>query len=494
MNKLKYLIAFAIAIFVSSCDSDTSYLGTSIVPEADKLQMSTSNYPVSTTSMEMGSVVSRTPYGYLGRIKDNETGAYLSANYMFKFAVQNVSYPEKSTMSKIDVTQPDGSIMENVLVDSCEVLLYLNSFYGDSLTVMKSTLAELDKPLPENTTIYSDMNPEENGYIRSVADGGLSVEKSYAVVDFTVKDSLRNSSGYSRSLVYRFPKEQYHAKDGKVYHNYGSYILTKYYENPQNFQNLYQFNKNVCPGFYAKMQSGLGSMLEIYNAQLVLHANMISDKGTSTAYMTYLMGTEEVQQFTNVENDKDAIESLLHDTEATYIKSPAGVCTIASLPIDRVMNSHENDSINSASITFKRTNNIDHSNQYNLSIPNTLLLLEADSIQSFFEGKKLYDNIGSYIATYSSNTNSYTYSNISNLLSKVYNNKVQEEAKDPSWTLSHPNWDKIVLIPVKVENDGSGSVSRVTNDMSLTSTRLQRGTSDADSPITLSVVYSKYGR
>lgn len=493
MNRLKLFFAIAIAVLVSSCDSDTSYLGTSIVPDADNLQMATNSFPVSTASAEMGSVVSRTPYGYLGRIKDVETGMYLSANYMFKFAVQNVNYTEMGTMKKVNVTQPDGSVMENILVDSCEVMLYLNRFYGDSLTVMKTSLLELKKTIPENSSLYSDMDPEENGYVRPASEGGITMDKSFAVVDFTVKDSLRHTANYTRNVVYRFPQEQYVARDGKVYYNYGSYIMTKYFENPDNFQNIYLFNKNVCPGFYVKMKSGLGAMLEIYNAQMILHSSN-EVNGKKTTYNTYLMGTEEVQQFTRIENEGNTIDNLLNDNEATYVKSPAGITTIATLPIDEVMKSHENDSINSASITFKRVNNNDYSNQYNLSTPTTLLMIEADSIKSFFEGKKLYDNIGTYIAAYSSSDNGYVYNNISNLLSKIYNNKVKCEAKDASWVLSHPNWNKIALVPVKVEYDGSGSVSRVTNDMSLSNTRLQRGTAQKDSPLTLSIIYSKYGR
>lgn len=493
MNKLKLFLALAITVFVSSCDSDTNYLGTSIIPEADNLQMATNSYPVYSESAEMEAVVSRSPYGYLGRIKDQETGAYLAANYMFKFAAQNISYPDKSKMNLIDVVQPDGSVLQNVLVDSCEVKLFLNTFYGDSLTVMKSTLLELEKTIPENTPLYTDMDPEQNGYIRQASEGGIEVDKSFAVVDFTLSDSIRSTTAYTRSILFHFPKEEYLAKDGKLYHNYGSYLLTKYYENPTYFQNLYQFNKNVCPGFYIKIQSGLGSMVEIFSAQLILHAGMTENDKT-TPYVTYFMGTEEVQQFTRIENDNTIISSLLDDDKATYIKSPAGICTVATLPIDEVMKSHENDSINSASLEFKRINNNDSSNPYNLSIPTTVLLVEADSVQSFFEGKKLNDNIGAYTATYSSTSNKYSFNNISNLLSKIYSQKIKGEKADPSWTLSHPNWNKIALIPVKIENDGSGSVSRITNDMSLTSTRLQRGTTNSDSPITLSIIYSKYGR
>lgn len=493
MNKLKLLLALVITVFVSSCDSDTSYLGTSIIPDTDNLQMATSNFPVYSESAEMGSVVSRSPYGYLGRIKDVETGSYLSANYMFKFAVQNVSFPDRNSMQLEEVVQEDGSVIENVVVDSCEVILNIRNFYGDSLSVLKTALVELEKTIPENTPLYSDVDPEENGYVRSEEDGGLRIDKSYAVVDFTVKDSLRNSNGYTRSIVYHFPDEPYKARDGRLYFNYGSYILTKYYEHPTNFQNLYQFNKNICPGFYIKMQSGIGSMVEIYNSQLLLHTKVKKDDKLEINN-SHLMSTEEVQQFTKIENDQVSLESLLNDNEATYIKSPAGICTIATLPVEEVMKSHENDSINSASIAFKRQNNNDSNNPYNLSVPTTLLMVEADSVQNFFEGKKLYDNIGAYVATYSATTNSYTFNNIANLLSMVYNKKVQEEEKDSSWTLSHPNWNKIALIPVKVEKDGSGSVSRVTNDMSLSSTRLLRGTKQSDSPITLSIIYSKYGR
>jgi hypothetical protein len=59
------------------------------------------------------------------------------------------------------------------------------------------------------------------------------------------------------------------------------------------------------------------------------------------------------------------------------------------------------------------------------------------------------------------------------------------------------NWNKVVLVPVTTEYSKTSSsssvsvLSKVMHDMSLTSTRLMKGT-DTDSPIKLSIIYGKF--
>jgi hypothetical protein len=45
------------------------------------------------------------------------------------------------------------------------------------------------------------------------------------------------------------------------------------------------------------------------------------------------------------------------DQSCTYIKTPAGLFTTVTLPIEEIMRNHENDSISSAKMVIRRINN-----------------------------------------------------------------------------------------------------------------------------------------
>ena len=62
---------------------------------------------------------------------------------------------------------------------------------------------------------------------------------------------------------------------------------------------------------------------------------------------------------------------------------------------------------------------------------------------------------------------------------------------------NNADWNKVVLIPVSiayrtVATTGGQTIASVVHDMSLTSTRLVKGTDGADSPVKISIIYSKF--
>ena len=196
------------------------------------------------------------------------------------------------------------------------------------------------------------------------------------------------------------------------------------------------------------------------------------------------------------------MEQLANQQKWTYLKSPAGIFTEVTLPIEDIMKGHEKDTLNTATISFPRLNNADEDNPYNFATPSTILMVQKDSLQSFFEKSKLADNRTSYTASYSSTgsyKNAYTFQNIANLVSAMYKNKGKGE-----------NWNKVVLVPVNVITTTQGYttvISKINHDMSLASTRLIVGTDDPDKdyttdkktgkkvasgPIRIKVIYSKF--
>ena len=124
-------------------------------------------------------------------------------------------------------------------------------------------------------------------------------------------------------------------------------------------------------------------------------------------------------------------------------------------------------------------------------------MVESDSLNAFFEQSKLTDNRSSYTASYSASTstkNAYTFYNISNLVTKMHNAKLEGEKKNPNWVSEHPNWNKVMLVPVTLKTstiNNSTVVTKINHDMSLSSTRLVKATDDANKDYTLDNKTSK---
>ena len=279
--------------------------------------------------------------------------------------------------------------------------------------------------------------------------------------------------------------------------------MNEYYKHPEYFKNAYAFIHNLVPGFYFKTTSGIGSMAYIRLSQLNVyfrHKTTYTNtdgtkKDTIYAAMASFPGTEEVLQTTRIQNDQNVISQLVADPSCTYIKSPAGVYTELTLPVTQIVEkkytvggkeySHKNDTINSAKVVLRRINNTQDS-KYTLGAPTTLLMLPKSDAKAFFENNRTADYKTSFLASYSSSTNTYTFNNIGSLIKNLYDKADR----------SNSEWNKVVLIPVSVSYDTSSGVTElisVSNDMSMTSTRLVRGDDDTkNSKITISVIYSKF--
>ncbi len=488
--KTRSLAALLLLITIlTACDDTTESIGASLTDNMDHLQITTDTFSITTRSIIADSVLSRNTTGYLGKIKDPETGAYITGDFMMQFnTLEDYFFPTKDSIESKDE-------LGNVYVDSCEIRLYYDDFYGDSLAAMKLSVYELAKPYEEGQNYYSNYDPFEQGYIR---EDGIVKSKMYALTNMGLSDSLRKSSSYSPNI--RIPlNDPYTDKDGKTYKNYGTYILQKYYENPEITKNSYNFIHQICPGFYVKIQEGLGSMATIYNSQLNLYFRYRSKytrdnttKDTIYVGTTTFAGTEEVLQHTHITNDKQTISTLAADNSCTYLKTPAGIFTEMTLPVDEIVYNHENDTLNTAKITLSRINNNTHGD-YTLSTPSTLLIVEKDSMYTFFESNKIADNKLTYLSTFANN--GYTFNNISGLIRHMAEAKEKGLQSNPNWLALHPDWNKVVLVPVSTEYVTVGQnqvLAKVSHDMSMTSTRLVGGSANPNQPIRISVIYSKF--
>lgn len=471
------LTAFLLAAFsMVACDDTTDTLGSSITNKVDNLTITDATYNVETQSLVAGPVLSKSNNGIIGRVKDPETGTYLTADYMTQmvplstFSVDTLQYIKDANNGELRA-------------DSCYLLVSYQSTYGDSLAPMKVTAYEMSKPMTEDKNYLTDFDPIAEGYI---AENGYHNSATY---------SLSKATGNFKIYL-----NKPYIKDGVTYDNYGTYMLKTFVEHPEYFKSNYQFLKNVCPGFYIKHEGGIGNVADVWNTEVQFYWSRqktikASDGVTDSIAKGYgfnrIDGTEEALQTNHIVNDAASIASLAADPSCTYLKSPAGIFTEVTLPVEEILRGHENDTLNTASITFPRINNTETNNQYTFDTPSYVLMIPKDSINSFFENGDVVNNRNSFYASYSSSTtNGYTFSNISNLITAMSKKKG-----------SSVNWNKAVLIPITVSTvveNNSTMISKMTHNMSLTSTRLVKGTNETTSdgkpasPIQIKVIYSKF--
>lgn len=473
------VIAIMSCITIASCDDTTDSIGNSLTDNMDMLKVTTDTFNVATRSIVADSVLSRSTTGYLGKIRDIETGNYITGDFMAQFStLENYKLPEKDSI----VSLQDGE----VIADSCSIRLFYTDYYGDSLATMNITAYEMNEPMKEGVKYYSNFDPIAEGLIRN---DGMKVNKTYTLTDLSISDEDRaDESSYTPNIKINLNKP-YTDKNGVTYNNYGTYIMRKYYEDPDRFKNSYNFIHEVCPGFYFKTNDGIGSMAYITVSQLNIYFRYLND--STYVGTTSFSATEEVLQTTNISNDKQNIADLANDNTCTYLKTPAGIFTEITLPVDEITENHSNDTINTAKISLTRINNNTH-DEYSLSAPSTLLMIPKDSLYTFFENGDNVDYKKSFIATYSSSTNQYTFNNISGMITYMADIKKKGLAENSNWLSEHPDWNRVVVIPVSVTTNSSSQIVKIVHDMSLTSTKLVGGSENPYEPIKINVIYSKF--
>lgn len=467
----------AACIGMISCDDTTNTIGDSLIDNGDKLSITADTFSVASETMVAGRVIARSSTGYLGRMVDPETMTTVTGNLMSQFHVlSNYELPAKDSIMSRDANN-------EIIADSCDIRLYYSTYYGDSLSQLKMTAYELSKPVKEGESYYSDFDPEAQGYIRLAAQGGIAEKRSFTLTDYTEADSIRNRRNYNRNIIVRLNK-QYKDKKGVTYNNYGTYLLRKYQQDPSAFRNPYRFLHEICPGFYFKVDGGSGSMAHIQLAQLNIYFKN-KQNGKVSEISTNFVSTEEVLQLTNFSNDNTKLQQLANESGYTYLKTPAGLFTKLTLPMSDIMAGHTNDSINTAKVVLHRINNSSTSD-YQFGIPHNVVMVPADSLQSFFANNRLPDNKTSFMATYNSKTNAYEFNNISGIVNLFSRNRTM------------PAWGKVVVVPVELQSvtQGTGSskktvITKVSNDMGLSSTKLLGNTSTGKN-IQISIIYGKF--
>lgn len=229
--KLKFLAAIGFAAILYSCDDTTTGIG-DFVAENDGIEAFSDSYDISTRTILLDSIFSRTSSAYLGRFTDPEYGTF-SAEFLTQ------------------INCPEGYEFPSTLqaIEEATLVMYYNSYYGDSLATMRVQVDTLNQVINDDGSdkrlYYTSLDP--TAYYDK--NKPALAQKYYAAHNHTMSDSLRNAVGYSSITL-------------DLGEGFSNHLYEKYMENNhQNFKDAQAFINNVLKGFYIHTNQGEGSIL-----------------------------------------------------------------------------------------------------------------------------------------------------------------------------------------------------------------------------------------
>ena len=462
--KPKYLHALLLATLIYSCDDSTTGIGDSTIAAGDSIPAGVAIYEATSRSILADSVYARTSTAYLGKYTDPQFGEF-TADFITQFnCTDNFEYPE--------------TFQE---VKGLTLRMYYNKFFGDPYNAMRMQVDTLDKIIPEKelSTFYTSVDPtqyyDENS--KPIA------RKAFAATGASVNDTtIVNYDNFGGSKPYN-----YYWQDVKLPTSLGQYMYDKYKEDKNNYKNAENFIKNVLKGFYVHCTHGDGTILYFNDMQLRLNFKYLieSKSGKLDSLVNgsaTFAATKEVIQANRFQNS-DRLKELIEEKDYTYLKTPAGIFTEVTLPIEEIHEMHMRDTLNAASITFTRYNE-KSDKKYPMGIPQTLLMVRKCDMHNFFEKNKTFDGLTSFIAEYvgsSVSANTYSFPNISSLITLCINEKKQGK--------NEADWNKVVLIPVKTETDSNGTIIGLKSNLDMESACLMGG---ENHPLKMQILYTTF--
>lgn len=501
--KAKYALVALLALTFFGCDDNTGGIGSGMFPDSDQnINGRLSAFDVTTQSIKAGKIYARTSEGYVGKFTDQKFGAY-SAGFLTELnCPTGMTFPDvyqefdaqgnpvtegkgvRATGSMVsdgtEVQRPNGTKTLLGNVHTTEIYFWYNKYFGAPDTPCRLSVYKLSNSLDKNQAYYTDINPED--YYSPNDPEALLGRKSYTALDLSVSEEARKKEGYVPSVRVAIKNE------------IGKSILTDSRKEPDKLAELF---KKSFPGIYVKSDFGDGTILYVTEIQMnVVYKIYATDSKTGLKlkkkYEKDTQGnpvdsidyryrsfnaTKEILQANQFVSDQTILDQLVNDHTVTYMKTPAGIFTEATLPIEKIQGELANDTINAAKLAFRNYND-NTTNSFGMKAPEKILLLREKEKNTFFEKNKLADNVTSYLSTMNTSQNEYSFNNVAKLIKACFNDKkaAEEEIKksgkvkyevfnekkgkyetketgDINVWKAESNWDKVVIIPVIVELD-----------------------------------------
>ena len=433
MKNFLFLLLIAIAGLVVAC-GDSSEIGSSISDSHVEMIVDTS-FALTGEPVEYPVVIARTASQLLGSLDAANYGSLSSEVVMQMVPTANIA----------DITEDR---IERV---TFSMLIVANTgFVGDSLVPMRANLYRLNTPL--TTPIYSDFSvvdyyDEKNDFLGSASYSASDVEK----IDSVRLAHIRTSY----DAYYNATTTELREVSVELDKSFALKLITDCKEHPEYFSDVRKFT-NYFPGFYVANSFGKGRMMNFYNSfvEMKYHTHTTTTAGKDSVFYTTqtLMSSGPEVITTNLINltlDKNVPTWV--DAGKAMLVAPVGYNVRFRFPAREIIAKHKLTTnslsvINTVQVQIpvEKINNI-----YNLDPPTNVLVVKTSQKDSFFEKKKLADNIDSFLATYDSANKCYYVAGMRNYLVDI----VYKEGKDIE------DDEDFTIIPVDLTQETNASSS-----------------------------------
>lgn len=383
-----FILGLSLGISIlSGCTDELTQVGIDTMPDTDGVSVRADTFYMKAKTILTDSVYARTTYGSVGEIYDPLYGN-LKSDFLCQFyCPEGFQFKYKPVGGKID------SVNFKIIYDTS---------IGDTLTPMTMALYKVTSPLPRD--FYTNIDPEL--YCNKQTVFGT---QTYTAFDMTVPDSVRYEevSGvpqFQPSLTVRMSKD------------IGQRFYDETINNPGSFKNQNAFNE-FFPGLYVTTTFGTGNILNIAgSAMSIYYKHTIKGSAGQDSIVKAsenFSATSEVIQLNRFKNT-DMSHLLEPNDSIAYLKSPAGVYTQLTIPAKEMKPLIEGRILSNLELTLKALPQEDW--KFAFAAPENILILPTDSVDTFFKSNSVENNITSFRGSYTANSRTYSFGNISNML------------------------------------------------------------------------------
>lgn len=438
-----FIYASLFGLMATGCAENNS-IGSSIVQDNVKIVID-SVFTIKGRSVEVTSVPARSDNQLLGQFDTKEFG-FMSSDFVSQFMPANKIYT-------------DGVTSENV--DSIKLRMFMSegNFVGDSVAPLGLEVYRLNKALPED--INSTFNPTD--YYDSSENIASTIYTASVV-------------GLPDSVAGIYTGDKIRVVDVKMPLSLGIEFFDKYTAagGVELFNDPVAFSK-WFPGVYVKNSFGSGRVMRFYATRMYMYMHkkdkveVVKDDKTilkdTTLYMvnSFLAVTPEVINNNNI--NVRLSESLRQiASQKPLAVAPIGYDTEVIIPVQDIVNKYkaqagDNNVINTMTFQIPA---VTIENEYDINVPQYMLLIKKSERKAFFEENKLTDNITSFYAAYDATNKCYTFSGMRQLV-------IDAIAKDGKEGLTEQDGE-YVLTPISLitETSQSGYYNTTTTVVAIT--------------------------
>jgi len=450
-----FLFLFILTFF--SCTDGLTDMGVSIQPSQDMVSVSADTFHLKTENVFVDYIYTRQDSFLLGNFYDSKYGSTRAD------ILAQVNCP-------VGFTFPDGSVP-----DSAAIALRYLTWFGDEYSPMEIKIFQMNKATFSYSEHYpSNINPDD------YTDQSILLGKRI----ITPSDT---SGSRSDTTLVRF----------KLSDNFVQWFFpeNRTYNSQKDF--LQKFKGMYITTTFGSASILYVSQIDLYYYYHYTYVRKASDGSDSTVTVNNVItfpANAEVRQVNRIQHP-DRNEVVQSREEVNYVASPANINTRITLPVNKIaqkMKTSVNNkylSVNSALLNVEVT----EQDEATIAVPlvQYMMLIKESALDRFFKNNELPSDTCALVAQYSytknTDTDSYDYYYTFNL-SGLISNEIRKAETNGTQL---PETMNLMLVPVTVSYNSSGSYTSVKHQILLSGVTIKSG-KNSSSPMKINLVYSGF--